>query len=125
MLEFVLVGAGGFIGANVRFIISNLFSTRYNFKFPYATLFINVTGSFILGLFLGLATHSIFSVELYRWFIAVGFCGGYTTFSTFTYETWLLLEKGKYKSALIGNLLGSYLLGLLVAILGYSLGNLF
>jgi CrcB protein len=125
MLDFILVGVGGFIGAIVRFIVSNSFGTRYNSKFPYGTLFINITGSFILGLFLGVAAHSIFSLELYRWFIAVGFCGGYTTFSTFTYETWLLLEKGKNVSALLGNLLGSYLLGLLVAILGYSLGNLF
>ena len=124
MLDILIVGTGGFIGANARFIISTLFAKRFGTAFPYGTVFINVTGSFVLGLFLALAAHSLLNDAVYRWLIAVGFCGGYTTFSTFSYESLVLLREGKYAHSLLGNLLGSYILGLVAALLGTLLGNL-
>ncbi len=123
MLDILLVGAGGFVGANARFILSTWFVRRYGTAFPFGTFFINLTGSFILGLFLTLAARSVLADQAYRWLIAVGFCGGYTTFSTFSYETLTLLREAAFTRALLGNVFGSYLLGLLAALGGVWLGN--
>ncbi|HEX2915821.1 MAG TPA: fluoride efflux transporter CrcB [Chloroflexia bacterium] len=124
MWEVVLVAAGGFLGANARFICSNWFARRFGTAFPYGTFFINLSGSFLLGLFLTLATRSILPDPAYRALIAVGFCGGYTTFSTYTYETLTLLREGRIARAWMSNLLGSYLVGVIAALAGVALGNL-
>ncbi|MEI6045592.1 MAG: fluoride efflux transporter CrcB [Chloroflexota bacterium] len=124
MLDVLLVGIGGFVGANARFILSNWFARRMGTTFPYGTLFINVSGSFILGLFLALVGRSILADETYRWLVAVGFCGGYTTFSTYTYETLTLIRDTGFWRGIVINLLGSYLLGLGGALIGFWLGNL-
>jgi CrcB protein len=124
MLDVLLVGVGGFVGANARYILSNWFARRFGTAFPYGTLFINVSGSFILGLFLALVGRSILADEAYRWLVAVGFCGGYTTFSTYTYETLTLIRDSGYGRGLLLNLLGSYLLGLAGALSGFWLGNI-
>ncbi|HEX2909740.1 MAG TPA: fluoride efflux transporter CrcB [Chloroflexia bacterium] len=124
MLDLLLVGAGGFVGANARFILSNFFAKRLGTAFPYGTVVINLTGSFILGLFVTLAARSIMADQAYRWLIATGFCGGYTTFSTWTYETLTMLHERRYPAALVFNLLGSYGLGLLATFLGVWFGNL-
>ena len=123
MLDIFLVGAGGFVGANARFIVATYFAKRFGTSFPYGTLFINVTGSFILGLFLALAAHAVITDEALRWLIAVGFCGGYTTFSTFTFETLTLIREKRPFQAIFGNVLVSYVLGLAAALLGTVIGN--
>lgn len=123
MLDLLLVGVGGFVGANARFILSNSVARRFGTAFPYGTLLINVSGSFILGLFLALAARSILADEAYRWLVAVGFCGGYTTFSTYTYETLTLLRESRYVRGLLYNLVGSYMLGMGAALLGVWLGG--
>ncbi len=124
MWDILLVGAGGFFGAQARFGVSNYFSKKWGTAFPYGTVIINLSGSFLLGLFLGLAGKAIFADEAYRWLVEVGFCGGYTTFSTYTYETLTLLRENKMSAALTANLIGSYFLGLLVALGGFWLGNM-
>ncbi len=121
----LLVAVGGFLGANARFICATIFARWFGTTFPYGTLFINVSGSFLLGLFLALVSRAILTEEAYRWLIAVGFCGGYTTFSTYTYETLTLLREGRYLTALFGYLLSNYTLGLIAALAGTLLGNLF
>lgn len=125
MEAVLLVGVGGFVGANARFILFNLFAQRFGTKFPYGVFFINVTGSFILGLFTALATKNILGGDALHLLVAVGFCGGYTTFSTYTYDTLVLLRERKYSLSLLANLLGSYVCGLVAALLGIWLGNAF
>lgn len=122
-LDILVVGAGGSLGAILRFMVSTVFARRFGTRFPYGTFFINVSGSFILGLFLTLAAQQIMADQVYRWLIAVGFCGGYTTFSTYTYETLTMVRERRLLVALLANFLGSYLLGLLGALAGVSLAN--
>lgn len=125
MLDILLVGAGGFLGAQARYGLSNFASRKWGTAFPYGTIIINLSGSFLLGLFLGLVGRAILADEAYRWLVAVGFCGGYTTFSTYTYETLTLLRERKRLAGLAANLVGSYVAGLLAALVGFGLGNLF
>lgn len=125
MWDILLVGVGGFLGAQARYGVSNFFSKKYGTAFPYGTIVINLSGSFILGLCLGLSGRAIFSDEAYRWLVAVGFCGGYTTFSTYTYETLTLWREKRVMAGVGTNLVGSYILGLVAALAGFLLGNSF
>jgi CrcB protein len=91
-MDCVWVGLGGILGALSRYYIGNAFALRFGLTFPYGTMFINITGSLLLGLIQVLAMErSLFSPR-FRLFSGVGFCGAYTTFSTFTKETLNLLQ---------------------------------
>jgi len=89
----------------------------------YGTLIINVSGSFILGLFMAFLQDRAFIHPNYRLFFATGFCGAYTTFSTFTYESLRLFQDG---SVLLGftNMIGSLIMGMLAIFGGFLLGRL-
>jgi len=120
--EMLYVGAGGFLGANSRFLLSRAISQWFGAGFPYATLLINVSGSFVLGFFLIWATERVTADYNLRMFVAVGFCGGYTTFSSYTFETFSLLEQGHYWLA-VTNFLGNNLMALTGAVLGAMLAR--
>ncbi|HZS44569.1 MAG TPA: fluoride efflux transporter CrcB [Blastocatellia bacterium] len=98
--SYLAVALGGALGAMSRHWINTFVGTRYPTRFPYSTLIINVTGSFIIGLFLTLVNEKISIHPNWRLGFAVGFVGAYTTFSTFEYETFNLIEKGASFSAL-------------------------
>ena len=72
-MDYVLVGVGGSAGAMLRLAVANGFARRFGTRFPYGTLFINVTGSFILALFLTLAARQVLADSFYRWLVSVGF----------------------------------------------------
>ena len=116
------VGLGGFLGANCRYWLGLWIAERFSSNFPIGTLTINTTGSFILGLFFALATDRIPLDPAVRLLVAVGFCGGYTTFSTYSYETLTLLGERAYLPAAT-YVIGSVLLGLLAVWLGAALGR--
>jgi fluoride exporter len=120
--ELLYVGAGGFLGANSRFLVSRAISQWFGGSFPYATLFINVSGSFILGFFLIWATERVMADYHLRQFVAIGFCGGYTTFSSYSFETFSLIEQGHYGLAL-SNFLANNVLALGGAVLGAVLAR--
>jgi CrcB protein len=122
-VEYVIIGVGGFLGANARYLVASWAAQRFGTTFPYGTFIINVTGSFLLGMFLALLQDRVAVHPHYRLFFAVGFLGAYTTFSTFSYESLRLLQEGNMLLALI-NLFGSLAVGLLGVILGFGLGRL-
>ncbi len=99
--DYIAVAAGGTLGACLRYFIGGTVFARTLTPFPLATFFINVSGSFIIGFFLTLATERMNLSPHLRLAIAVGFVGAYTTFSTFEYETIRLIEEGHLIHALL------------------------
>jgi fluoride exporter len=97
MLKLILIaGTGGFIGTVTRFLASRYFQNLFLSAFPFGTFLVNVTGCLLIGIFLGLSQKgNILNPEL-RMFLTVGFCGGFTTFSTFAGENLALLKDGNF-----------------------------
>jgi fluoride exporter len=120
--KIVVVGLGGFVGANARYLLTIWVQGRWGTAFPYATFAINVTGSFLLGLVGAFVLRQGWS-DTWRLLIGVGFVGAYTTFSTFELETVQLLAQGQNGRALF-YLFGSVLLGLAAAYAGIGLVQL-
>lgn len=117
---YLLVALGSALGGVVRAVLSQLIPAAKGF--PWATLTINVTGSLLIGLFSGLLTHLADGglSPMLRALLVVGLCGGFTTFSTFSNETFRLLESSHYLSA-AGYVSASVLGGLLSVFLGQAL----
>jgi CrcB protein len=117
--KFFVVALGGAVGAVARYWIGGLVSSRWPVQFPLGTFVINVTGSFIIGCFLTLASERLTLHPHWRLLIAVGFVGAYTTFSTFEYETLKLIEAGNVLNA-FGNVVLSVAVGFMAVWLGVS-----
>lgn len=116
------VGLGAALGGISRYLLAAFIQQRAGAGFPTGTLVINITGSFVLGLIMRYALQTgIVSAET-RAFLTTGFCGGYTTFSTFSYETALMLEDGEYGRATL--YVGASVFVALVGIfLGFAAAN--
>jgi CrcB protein len=123
MQNYLLIGAGAFLGANLRYIVQTWAAARWGSSFPYGTLMANVSGSFLLALFITLATQRLAISPAWRLFFAVGFVGGYTTFSSFTVETLSLAQGADWLGSGL-NLLANLLLGLMAAFLGVALARM-
>jgi CrcB protein len=93
-LAVALVGLGGAVGAIARFLVGNAVASLVGFGWPWGTFVINVSGCFFIGLFLTLTTERFAVNEAWRYLVPIGFIGGYTTFSTYEYETLRLIEQG-------------------------------
>jgi len=110
--QFILsVAAGGAIGSVARYLVGT-WSSKMFINFPCGTLIINVTGSFLIGLFVGLFATKWDLPQAARIFLIVGICGGYTTFSTFSLDSFRLMERGEALAA------GAYMIGSVVLSLG-------
>jgi len=96
MRAYLWVSVGALFGANLRYFVSRIAAKLLSPNFPYGTLIINVTGSFILGLFLVWTTERVLADPKWRWLIAIGFCGSYTTFSSYAFETMAYFEQGHW-----------------------------
>jgi CrcB protein len=118
--KYLIIGLGGFLGANVRYLVGGWAANKWGGSFPFGTLLINVTGSFILGAFMAFITDRLALDPRWRLFFAVGFLGAYTTFSTYTFETIQLVLAGSWWPAAL-NLLASNALGLGAVLLGVVL----
>jgi len=121
--NILIIGSGGFIGSVARYFISHLNLSKSFFSIPVGTLLVNVSGSLLIGLLMGLAERTtILSTEA-RLFLMVGLCGGFTTFSSFTMENLTLLHNGQLLQILIYTSL-SVILGFFAVWIGYALTNL-
>ena len=112
-LPYLLVGLGGFLGANARFVAARAVGAMFDTRFPLGTFLVNISGSFVLGL-LGtvLAQKVSPGSEAMRLALGVGFLGAYTTFSTFEFETHALFEDGSWLLATT-NMAASLFVGLI------------
>ena len=117
MMNIVFVGLGGFIGASTRYLISLYASKIFTSKIPIGTLTVNILGSLIIGIVMELTLKTSLISPHMKLFLTTGFLGGLTTFSTFSYETMELLEKGELLLAIF-NIALNLLLSLGGAILG-------
>ncbi|MBX0358420.1 fluoride efflux transporter CrcB [Halobacillus sp. Nhm2S1] len=117
--KLLLVGAGGFIGAILRYGISQWINKRTASALPVATLFVNILGSFVLGLITGLDLSTLWVL-----FAGTGILGAFTTFSTFKLESVQLHFKKNWKTFVLYTVL-SYTLGIALAWSGFHLGKLF
>ena len=112
MSRYLAVAIGGALGAMARYWIGNLVAERFPTRFPLGTLIINVSGSFIVGFFLAIVSERVNLHPNWKLAVAVGFVGAYTTFSTFEYETFRLLENGIVTGGML-NVIASLILGFL------------
>ncbi len=117
--QYLMAGIGGAAGSMLRFFCSRIVPEK---EFPLATLFVNLAGSLLLGLLLGLATRASGMSPALRLLLVTGFCGGFTTFSAFSGELMQLLHQGKYTTFILYILL-SVGGGIGAAVLGYKLGG--
>lgn len=94
---FILaVALGGAVGSVIRYLVGIGAGRLFGTHFPWGTLIINVTGSFVIGVFAGLFATRWNLLQAVRIFLVVGFCGGYTTFSTFSLDSFYLIERGEF-----------------------------
>jgi CrcB protein len=102
---YAFVALGGACGASLRFYISQLVLNWLGKGFPFATLMVNITGSFIMGLLYQLIEHEILDINVHKTLIGIGFLGAFTTFSTFSLDSLLLIQQGDLLKAGINILL--------------------
>lgn len=124
LLGVILVAAGGAIGSAARYLVSTWAAARFGSEFPYGTLIVNIVGCFIIGAFMTMATERLSVSPYWRLFITVGFVGGMTTFSSFSYETLHLLQEADVLRAFY-NVGLNVLVGFSATWLGIGLAKLF
>jgi len=120
--EVLWVAAGGMAGAICRFLVGKFTARHYSASFPVATLFINFSGSLLIGFFLVWTSERVLADPRWRLMIAIGFCGAYTTFSSYAFESLKLFEQGAFRLAAL-NLLGNNLAALTAVVLGAVLAR--
>jgi CrcB protein len=120
--DLLIISLGAIFGANARWIISRYAAKILGPVFPYGTLFINVSGSFIVGFFMIWSIERVVLDPRWRLLIVVGFCGSFTTFSSFAYETMAYLEPSQ-RLWLFTNILANNLLSLGAALAGMALAR--
>lgn len=120
----MIVGTGGFLGSISRFLASRFVQNSFPTAFPVGTFFVNVTGCFLIGLIYGISEKNTLFSPGWKMFLTVGFCGGFTTFSTFANENLALLRDGNFFYFLVytGS---SVFLGITATFLGIMVTKLF
>jgi CrcB protein len=123
LMPYLLVGLGGFIGANARFVVARAVGAAFETKFPLGTFVINMSGSFLLGVLGTIVAQKVMpSSEAMRLALGVGFLGAFTTYSTFEFETHSLFEDGSWLTATT-NMFASLFVGLVAVRAGIVLAK--
>jgi fluoride exporter len=122
MTKYLIVALGGALGSMLRFWAGGYVSSRLGTRFPYGTFVINLTASFLIGFVMTLLAERTHWSPNWRYLIPIGFIGGYSTFSTFEYETFRVFQDGEF--LIVGlNIVGSVALGFLSVWLGVITGR--
>lgn len=124
MEKAIWISIGAVLGANLRYWVSDWAALRWGSHFPFGTLLINISGSFMLGLIMAMISEHYVMDPRLRLVLTIGFLGSYTTFSTYAFESISLLQQGQGWLAFF-NLFGSSLLGGFFALCGIWIGKLF
>jgi len=111
------ISCGAILGANLRYLVGRLSLKFLSTDIPYGTFIVNLTGSLILGFFLAWSIERVYVDPRWKPFIAVGFCGAYTTFSSYSFETYMLAEQSDYALAAL-NFICNNLFSLLAVLVG-------
>jgi CrcB protein len=120
--EILVISLGSILGANARWIISRYAARILGPVFPYGTLVINVSGSFVVGFFMIWTTERVLLDPRWRLLMVVGFCGAFTTFSSFAFETMAYFEQGQWL-LMSANFLSNNLLCLAAVLAGMALAR--
>ena len=121
-MKYLLIVAGGGAGSLARYLAGTAIMERFGGRFPLGTLVINVTGSFLIGLIMTWITEQLQPNPNWRFLLVIGFLGGYTTFSSFEWETYSTIREGGFWIGLL-NVAGSVGLGYLAVWLGAQLAR--
>ena len=122
MTDFLIISLGAIFGANARYVISRWGAKLMGPVFPYGTLVINVTGSMIVGFFMIWASERVLIDPRWRLLVVIGFCGAFTTFSSYAYETMAYFEQGQW-GLMFANFATNNLLCLAGALAGMALAR--
>lgn len=120
--SYAWISVGAIMGANLRFLLSKIVTRYTDAAFPYGTLLINLTGSLLLGFFLIWTTERVLADPMWRLLVAIGFCGSYTTFSSYAFETMAYFEQGHW-TMFAANILANNLLSLGAVLVGAILAR--
>ena len=122
MKNFLVISVAAVVGANLRFFLSRLAAKEFGPVFPYGTLIINIVGSFIVGFFIIWTSERVLLDPRWRLLVVVGFCGSFTTFSSYAFETMAYFEHGQW-GLMLTNVLSNNLLCLGGALAGIALAR--
>lgn len=122
MKDFLAISLAAVAGANLRYVLSRLAARELGPVFPYGTLFINVVGSLVVGFFVIWTTERVLVDPRWRLLVVVGFCGSFTTFSSYAFETMAYFETGQW-GLMLANVLSNNLLCLGAALAGMALAR--
>jgi len=122
MRDVLWISLGAIFGANLRYLVGRLSNSLFSTTFPYGTLFINVTGSLCLGFFMVWTTERVLANPQWRMLIAIGFCGAYTTFSSYAFETMGYFQQGQWWP-FAANILSNNVACLLAVLVGAALAR--
>jgi CrcB protein len=120
--DFLAISVAAILGANLRYILGRLALREFGPIFPYGTLIINVVGSFMVGVFVIWTTERVLVDPRWRLLVVVGFCGSFTTFSSYAFETMSFLEQGQW-GLMLANIFSNNLLCLAAALAGMAVAR--
>lgn len=122
MKDFLAISIAAIVGANLRYLVSRFAVRELGPAFPYGNLFINIVGSFIVGFFVIWTTERVQVDPRWRLLVVVGFCGSFTTFSSYAFESMAYFERGQWRLMLV-NIFSNNVLCLVGALAGIALAR--